>query len=420
MQLTCSFIRTYRPEEHTKQYFALPRLRSIRIDVPPDANIPRPFGLLTNTLVEVSLTFAGGQSHWPPERATGYVHNYLRSLVDQPFLHTLELNWVPVVPDPTLLTCLTRLSTLKIAMTASIIDSLPLLAALHASGIVLIRLCVEQAGYDWPVLDYSRTCSRGPVELYMRGSPSTLCLDQVLKLFSAEKKEIETELHLTCEIEYPDSRAFAESGSLLPNASAGALVSAMRCPRSTLAIALRALDMEDPLSDTDDDVFTFASIQPLLKIRQMIRFELAANVPFSISDTEVAALTRAWPGLEALEVRLYHDTLQGSALLPKRCPTLRSLGSFARNCPRLSSLYIPFRAAIDGVPADEWPKPGEAHQVLKCLTVNGGEVRGEESQKMGTVLDEMFPRAMLDTRNVFDMTVWDRVMEAKLKCRLYV
>ena len=375
--------------------------------------------MLTNTLVEVSISFVEGRKEWSPERATSYVHSYLRALVDQPFLRKLELDWVPLAPNPAALTCLTRLDALKITMLASITDSLPLLAALHASSIPFIRFCAEPCGMLGPDLDYSRDHLRGPVELYVRGESSTIHLDEVLEHISAGKNEEELELHLTCEIDYADSRSFADSCSLLSAASAKALVSAMRCPRSTLAVALRAYDMEDPLSDTDDDVFTFSSIQPFLKIRQMTRFEVAANVPFSISDTDVAALTRAWPALEALKVRLYHDTLQGSALLPKRCPTLRSLVAFARNCPRLSSLYIPFRAAIDGVPTDEWPKPGDAQRTLECLTIDGGEVLCGESQRVGVALEELFPHAVVDTQNVFDMASWDYIIEAGVRHKLY-
>lgn len=347
------------------------------------------------------------------------MNNYLRSLANQTSLQTLQLDWLPIVPDPTTLTFLARLSTLHVALVASVADSLPLLAALHASSIPHIRLYIEQAGCDLPTMEYFRTRLGGPIELYVRGGPSALCLDQLIGLFATREHETEQELHLTCELEYNDSCAFVGSGCLLSSAVVGSLISAMRCPRSTVALALRAFDIAEPLTDADDDAFSFSSIQPLLKIRQMVRFEVAANVPFSLSDTDIAVLARAWPELEALEVRLHHSTPQGCAPLPKRCPTLRSLVVLARHCPRLASLYIPFRAAIDGVPAEEWPKRGEAHETLKRLTVDGGEILCGESQKVGVALEELFPRATLDTQNVFDIATWDYIVEARMRHRLY-
>lgn len=370
----------------------------------------------------MSLTFVGEQSHWSHERASSYLDNYLRSVASQPFLETLELDWVPTVPAPASLTCLAKLRMLRVALRANIVDALPLLVALHASSIPHIRLFVEQGGCDPSVMEYCRTHVGGPVELNVRGSPSVLCLDRLLWVFATREKETKRELHLTCELEYPDNRVFAGPSSLLSGAAVGALVSALRCPHSTIAMALRApmdLDLEDTHIHADDEAFAFTSIQPLLKIRQMVRFEVAANAPFSLSDTDVAALARAWPDLEALEVRLYHDTLQGSALLPERCPTLRSLVALARHCPRFGALRIPFRAHIDGMSSDDWPKPGQAQQVLKQLAIDGGEVLCGESHAVGVALEDMFPRAMLDTRNVFDSVAWDYIIESKVRHRLY-
>ena len=173
------------------------------------------------------------------------------------------------------------------------------------------------------------------------------------------------------------------------------------------------------LHSSTDESFSFALIQPLLRLRSMSRFEVAANVPFELSDANIDALAHAWPDLEALEFRFYHDSLQGSGILPKKCPTLRSLASLGRHCGQLREAYIPIRADVDDISWEKWPTPKEGNWTLKQLTIDGGEVLSGECEAVGMALHQLFPRATVDTRNVFDLDTWNKIMQAHLRCSLY-
>ncbi|KAH9835028.1 uncharacterized protein C8Q71DRAFT_137953 [Rhodofomes roseus] len=396
----------------TKQFFTLPRLRSVRIDVTSSSKYQRPFGLLTNALTDVCLSFVGNSRHWCRARASSYVDNYLQSLTKQPFLNTLELDWIPLVPDPALLIGLPMLRTLRVALLANVVEAIPFLHVLHKSRVSDVRVFIEQEDCDIPVVDYHRTSVGGSVELYLSGNPSALCLDRLMGIFPEGERA--TELHLACEFECPNNRAFAESP--LSSPAVDALCRALRCERSTAAVALRA--PPDLTRSSSDGWFTFAAIQPLLRLRCMTRFEVSANVRFELSDANMDALARAWPDLEALELRLYHDSLQGRGVLPTTCPTFRSLVSLGRHCRRLCEVHLPFRADLDDLSCEEWSAPHEANRSVRWLTVDGGEVLCSEGKVVGMALQRIFPCATLDTHNVFDMVTWDGIIQAKLRSKL--
>ncbi|KAJ6512540.1 hypothetical protein C8R45DRAFT_960683 [Mycena sanguinolenta] len=87
-------------------------------------------------------------------------------------------------------------------------------------------------------------------------------------------------------------------------------------------------------------IVTFDALRPLLAFKALRDVSLAPLGGFSLDDTGIEALAKAWPQISTLR-------LSGSRYLgPPSRVTLGGIEAIARHCPRLMYLAMPFDASV--------------------------------------------------------------------------
>ncbi|CCM00769.1 uncharacterized protein FIBRA_02810 [Fibroporia radiculosa] len=317
-------------------------------------------------------------------------------------IRSVEINWSPVVPKVSLIAQLRHLDKARIALSMPVADGLPLLRKLHTSQMRNIHLHIEDLEHweDGLSLDYRRTCLNNSVELELKGNVTKFPLALVLDIFSSKP----TEIHMICDFHHPDT-------------SKTSWISCMHVDllHATLSHSLSTLRLN--ISCHTDNPFEISSIRPLLQIGCMRHLKFEIDAPWSLSDADVEELAYAWPDIQTLELGLYHDSLQGAGVLPVACPTLRALSSLVQHCPKLGEIYLPLRASR--CPSEVPYIPQSKHRSVVCLTLSGGEMRGNEVEDVAFALHRLLPVAQLDIAHAFNGDLWDAVWQEKLRFKLH-
>ncbi|KAF7353346.1 hypothetical protein MSAN_01522900 [Mycena sanguinolenta] len=155
-----------------------------------------------------------------------------------------------------------------------------------------------------------------------------------------------------------------------------------KCDPTTLTtLTLRASSTRGSLSVDllARGIVTFDAICPLLRMKSLQQVSLAPPGGFSLDDSGIEAVARAWPDILTLD-------LPGSEYRgPPPRVTLSGIRAFARHCPRLVVLSTPFDASV--VPDEDVVLP---HEALRLLIVEDAVL--VDPAVVAEYLGAMFPK----------------------------
>ncbi|PIL29896.1 hypothetical protein GSI_07806 [Ganoderma sinense ZZ0214-1] len=147
-------------------------------------------------------------------------------------------------------------------------------------------------------------------------------------------------------------------------------------------LGIQTVELAEELSP-----FTEQHLEPLFALRSLTTLSLRLNCPFSLSDTILGCVARAWPDIRSLE--LGPDSTQKDTNV-----TLAALVPFAQHCPNLQTLGFTLDADLSRLPvelresrANLGSIPQRALRVLKV-----GRARIADESGVAAFLVDLFPR----------------------------
>ncbi|KAJ7447467.1 hypothetical protein FB451DRAFT_779082 [Mycena latifolia] len=159
------------------------------------------------------------------------------------------------------------------------------------------------------------------------------------------------------------------------------------------------------LTDTARFTTRAETIEPLLVFPNLAHVSLTSAIGFCLDGEFLQAMARAWPKIESLALsRSYPaptaDEVQHPATFsPPSYATILSLASFARHCPLLHFLQLPFDA--QNMAQTRSPEPRPVQTVLTALHVLDSPL--DDAMAAARFLSSIFPSLITieTSRNIF-------------------
>lgn len=128
-----------------------------------------------------------------------------------------------------------------------------------------------------------------------------------------------------------------------------------------------------------------STFEPLLRLTTLKRLD-ARSLPFCLHPGDFETIARAFPAIE--ELNLGQET-KANITSARPCDLIH----FARHCPNLRILSLPFRCDFNEIPSLAGPRHSHSEPILRTLAMGESNVLDSELAEFAAFVFEIFPHA---------------------------